>query len=600
MDLERGALAQNPKHPLAEPLIVAYAWLLRAAGHAGPLLRPLQLWNAGWTLLALLLVQRRAMAGGLSARLATVLPLLLGGTYAGLHFLTDPFLYYWPPSLALLSLTFDSLAIGAAERPSVRGLALAALAGGAATAINPFVSGAVLALFVSRAWTCRNTSRRALATLALGPLSLAPLALFAWRWGRGELRGMIDARLAFGDHDRAQRSWHGLLECLATFRGQFLDPKLELTRTAALLAVALACLTLVAARRVRWALAGPLLVAGGAHVLLLGWWDPEQPFFWVLLPWLFVSALPGSTPRLGERAARLSEQTVLVAVALLWLHNAASYLLPSARRAGSSEEMAEKARRFFGEKDLLVFAVWGEYNFDYFAQRSSTGWLALTYQLEPGQRLFDHFATLLADVRAGGGEVYVETDLDGIPILAAELAYARGAVTRAELDRLVLGLGFRVGRHRLHRVLGITSEPPCQSARLQKPSPSGLRAWASDYVERSTSESYSPGRAVDGDAQTEWLVPDQEVAWLDLAFDAREVRGLEILPAENRPHGDYGSLRARAELSRDGERVATGEAELTRGRPTEVVVRAGAADCVRLFVVRSRGRGGGFAEVGVR
>lgn len=132
--------------------------------------------------------------------------------------------------------------------------------------------------------------------------------------------------------------------------------------------------------------------------------------------------------------------------------------------------------------------------------------------------------------------------------------------------------------------------------------PSRIHAHASaTYQGRTTFEA---DRAVDGDPNTEWLLPDDTVGWLDLELDPpRRVGKVTIRNAANASYNDRGTKGYRVEVYARGRRVRsyTGEFE-TRGgrRPSrERVQWIGLArvEKIRVDVISWHGKGGGIAEV---
>jgi len=115
---------------------------------------------------------------------------------------------------------------------------------------------------------------------------------------------------------------------------------------------------------------------------------------------------------------------------------------------------------------------------------------------------------------------------------------------------------------------------------------------------------YAPELAVDFLEATEWLLPDGTEGWIDLAFRApRSVRSVTLVNCHNGTFVDRSSGKVRVTAFANDKSVASVEGEFS-----EISSERAALDLplvakdvtrVRVEVLSTLGRGGGFAEVEV-
>jgi hypothetical protein len=112
---------------------------------------------------------------------------------------------------------------------------------------------------------------------------------------------------------------------------------------------------------------------------------------------------------------------------------------------------------------------------------------------------------------------------------------------------------------------------------------------------------YEAGKAVDGKAGTEWLLPDGQTGWIEIRMRPRAVARVLLLNAHNPGYNDRATKDFALELYGDGALLATVDARFGSFDPVPgwlaVPVDAGSVDRVRLEVRSFHGVGGGIAEI---
>ena len=110
-----------------------------------------------------------------------------------------------------------------------------------------------------------------------------------------------------------------------------------------------------------------------------------------------------------------------------------------------------------------------------------------------------------------------------------------------------------------------------------------------------------PDNVIDGDRETEWILPDEQEGWVEVLFDgARRVERVRLLNAHNRFYNDRATKDYALEIYRDGEVIQTIEGSFEFEAHPELVEHAVGQDRVdRIrFVVRTwHHQGGGLAEL---
>ncbi|HZL16417.1 MAG TPA: hypothetical protein VFG23_01600, partial [Polyangia bacterium] len=118
------------------------------------------------------------------------------------------------------------------------------------------------------------------------------------------------------------------------------------------------------------------------------------------------------------------------------------------------------------------------------------------------------------------------------------------------------------------------------------------------------SPKFEAERAVDGDLTTEWLGPDDRIAWLELRF-ARplDVVGVKVVNAHNPPFNDRATRDLDVELYRKDRLLTRAAATFAGIDPSPeartIWVKADGITRVRFVARGFSGRGAGLAEVEV-
>lgn len=113
---------------------------------------------------------------------------------------------------------------------------------------------------------------------------------------------------------------------------------------------------------------------------------------------------------------------------------------------------------------------------------------------------------------------------------------------------------------------------------------------------------YGPDRAIDGDASTDWLLPDATAGWLDVRVQpAKALRQIRLINGHNRDYNDRAVRAYRIEVY-DGDHMVTqtsGTFPSLVPHPTPVVIplRAAHATRVRFVVVSWFALGSALAEI---
>jgi len=108
-----------------------------------------------------------------------------------------------------------------------------------------------------------------------------------------------------------------------------------------------------------------------------------------------------------------------------------------------------------------------------------------------------------------------------------------------------------------------------------------------------------PGAVLDGDPETNWLMPDRSPGWLDLRFDApRQVWGLRIRNGTNAPYRDRAVERIEVALfDETGAMLASTERTLALGEEAQIDVSGSRVKRVRIYVRSWHRAGGALDEV---
>lgn len=117
-------------------------------------------------------------------------------------------------------------------------------------------------------------------------------------------------------------------------------------------------------------------------------------------------------------------------------------------------------------------------------------------------------------------------------------------------------------------------------------------------------ERFVPAKAIDGDPQTEWLLPDGAAGTLQLDVSpARKITRVRLLNAHNPGYDDRGTREWTVHLFHEGKEVRTFDGSFPQPPKvvpwTAVMVDAVRVDRIRIDVRSFYGASGGLAEVEV-
>jgi hypothetical protein len=232
----------------------------------------------------------------------------------------------------------------------------------------------------------------------------------------------------------------------------------------------------------------------------------------------------------------------------------------------------------------------------------------------PGE---DHLERARAARRAG--DILARAGEDG----EAALAYGRARTAYALLlgDAPNLAEAGELGALDQHAELAVLGEAPARRRRARRVGSVVLAAsctavyvafalGARPFAGVSASAVFDdnplfgPRMAVDGQAETEWLLPDRTSGSLELTvFPARDVRRVIIRNGHNRQFNDRAVRTFSVELLRDGVRVHVAHGMFGHIAPdgeTKTIVlpqRLDGIDHVRFVVADSHGIGSALAEI---
>lgn len=356
--------------------------------------------------------------------------LALGGSAAGLHLALDPYLFYWPPALALLA-----WAVVAARSRTTLAIVLCALAG----AFNPMLlAGSLVIAWL--AWV-RGARRHAALAMVVPVLTFAALAPFAESWGMsiGRLHG------TFLPH----HGWRVLDASVAAFASPGFaasgpPPALahQLARVSTLVALALVGVHALARRGSRASI-GAWIAAAIAFVFV-GWWNPEQLLFYLGPAWLVAMALLLGRP--GLRAPPVAWLWIVPLVA----YNVAVQAWPASRGGDPGRAFAAAVRDRIAPADLLVFAIEPRLSVEYRTGVPTRALSAIVADRPRGASTLEVLRSMIAERGAAGGTVWIEVGRDGRPFLAPWLAERVDVdLEPRDLDRwlgetrVLAGLSFR-------------------------------------------------------------------------------------------------------------------------------------------------------------
>jgi hypothetical protein len=592
-EVERGDLTVQVKHPLSEPTLRALYLGARLFEPSIRALRVAQLQNALGFAVAWVLFVAIVRHCTRSLPLTALLAVLSAGAYSSLHFALDPYLFYWPLSMALMTAAIAALLLP--TRPGRGWYASAVTCSVAACAFNPMLIFSALALgpFARSRLSARRAVALSLVPAAILAAALAPLH----SWPRsGRLYGIWRSHSFETSRDAL---WHSLV--LAHYD----DTTLAGVCAGAWLV--LVALSIVEGARRGSSRAGWLVAAALAHGLFVAWWDAGQPFFWWWCVWLLMLAWAiqhsATRPRAVDRGLgrALFACAVLVATLSLAL-NLRDYVLPVAGRDPLDAPLYAEAQQRFSPEDVLVFADSPALALAYYTDLESTGFRHLFADRPAGVSLAQ-VLTFLLESRPVGGRVFIERRDDGQVALADDLA--RAGVLAPELaGRMLWGESMTWGERRFSRLLSLARSAPCAGFGSAEEDAPAVQARASGYAESELNADYAPDKAVDGQPFSEWHSEPPSGGWLDVFFgDGRRARQVRVLNAKNpgfwdRATRDYQITRVLSDgrvLSEVGRFPGPDKKPQWIAVPTE-----GRLVCVRFWVLSQYGLSGGVAELQVR
>jgi len=457
------------KHPLAEPSTWILFRALQVTGYGGRALRPVQIWNLVWITGALVgvfvfVVQR---SGSLVMGLGSAW--VLASLHATLHFATDPFLFYWPPALALMTWSLYFACPGPWPYSSYSKLLAAVLCAFLATLYNPMCG--VGFLLVCWLWNGENGRKARMQKLVVALAGTALVVLLhssqdgktlsgpfghwseeSWGQARRATREAIVARGPNGVTPLAALGRCRTIDCISVTAAYFgIGVLLVLTGLSAV----------TSKRSLRETLVFGGLAVGVAGFLL--WFNPGQPFFWILPIWIVVLGAASGYQRdsIGRNQGwlavvrRLTPGATLLQGGVLLLANSMTYVVPNSKPGTRVPESIGIASHF-SERDDLVFALWPDNYISYFGGISCWGFLGISMHRNAEESTFEVLRRMERDARVRGGSLYVEIpqDLAWIPEQYRELPTMD--YTETDFGRLRFGDTVRVGCREFREVVEVS------------------------------------------------------------------------------------------------------------------------------------------------
>lgn len=454
------------KHPAAEPSLWMIYHQVRQFGWRGDAIRTAQIWNGSWMTLALASVYVFARRRGSSSSLALALALLSAGTYAALHLALDPYLFYWPPALALAT---AALAIGVGRR-TVLQLTIVVTLLTASFLFNPMMATFAPLTAVVGAKRYRDRPlRRTMEALVVTGLPLIVLALVLRKvaaanptselWGHFFPQSLQYAEGALGRAILAAR------ELVPSVSSSVFLRELAKVTVVLMVPVAIFDARRFAQRGSRLrGLAWSATITGSSLFVL--WWDPSQHQFWLLPIWLIILSIadreeraPLTSPPSGADSSGLMLHAVALSTAsVLLTANVFAYAIPSARVESPNKRLAVEIGARFDSRDLIVYPLFQELYVDYFGHRETTGMAILFAGRLSGETTFDMLKRRFEDVHARQGRLWLVTSVDGTPILPAFLfEQANVDFTATDFDRIRFGERRLVAGQTFREIVQVTS-----------------------------------------------------------------------------------------------------------------------------------------------
>lgn len=210
-------------------------------------------------------------------------------------------------------------------------------------------------------------------------------------------------------------------------------------------------------------------------------------------------------------------------------------------------------------------------------------------------------------------EVHEELQGEALPVFDAQVAPA-AAARRASLVRALAALDRALGPsltslddvRALRQVrVGFLAAIVLASAVVGLRARLGARPAAVASAFLSTTPGFPPGKAVDGDPVTEWILPLGAAGWIDVHLDRpRAIRAVRLLNAHNRTHNDLATRDYRVEVFAGGRLVGAAQGMFSGISPTGAwashPIAARDVTRVRVWVDTFHGAAGGLGEVEVQ
>jgi hypothetical protein len=113
---------------------------------------------------------------------------------------------------------------------------------------------------------------------------------------------------------------------------------------------------------------------------------------------------------------------------------------------------------------------------------------------------------------------------------------------------------------------------------------------------------HAPGKAIDGDPNTEWLLPNHATGSIEVHFDPRRLRVVHLRNSHNPPYEDRATRDFHIECWSAGKLVRTTKASFARLEPAPAVTDfpvdvPGRVDTLKIVVDSYHKSGGGLAEI---
>ncbi len=481
--IENGNIILTPKHFGAEPILRTLYEILNKLGYEGRAIRPVQIWNGFWITVFLFFTGLLILHSGHSRPAALVFLLLFSGWYAVMHLALDPYLFYLPPSLAFLALTFSLsrsrslsaikswwgilflLILMAAFNPVLL-LTTPLLAwewhlfqhGGKKIIISAEIRKAAGLVIIPAALFAAAMTVFGQFNLSRGPYgkftSLTPA--LAWKGFSGTFTAMEQGQNIFNVF-----SGNGEPVVWAAVIVHLLTPLIIIT----------AGISLFFSRgRINIRLFIPWTATAATAFLFAVWYDPPQVRFWIFPLWLTTMIWIINNRRPIKRSSnRNSVQRglyfavivlICIQAVLLWISNVSSYAWPAAHKPNRRIIFVEQLRNTFTSTDTLLFPIYYDPYIEYFGEGLHSWSMVFLYRKTPeGFDTFDFLDRFNQRTQARGGHVYMQMPSPGQPWVS-EFIKQRFGVDYSDKDfqRLKFGETKEVRGRIFRKLLSVTDD----------------------------------------------------------------------------------------------------------------------------------------------